>query len=99
VLTPVTSRYARLSCVPCRLLSPGTPDIRSPWRYLGWLIRQQRGRVALGVLWGCIWMLSQALVPAVIGTSIDALIRRDTGTPRAAGESGQPEPALHPGCG
>jgi ABC-type multidrug transport system fused ATPase/permease subunit len=57
---------------------PGTPDVRSPWRYLGWLLRQQRGPVALGILWGCIWMLSQALLPAVIGGSIDALIRRDT---------------------
>lgn len=57
---------------------PGTPDIRSAWHYLAWLLRQQRGRVALGILWGCIWMLSQALLPAVIGTSIDALIRRDT---------------------
>jgi hypothetical protein len=48
---------------------PGTPDTRSPWRYLAWLLRRQRGRVALGIGWGCIWMLSQALLPAVIGTS------------------------------
>ena len=40
--------------------------------------RQQRGSVALGIVWGCTWMLSQALMPAVIGASIDALIGRDT---------------------
>ena len=57
---------------------PGTPDCRSPWHYLAWLMRQQRGSVALGILWGCTWMLSQALMPAVIGASIDALIGRDT---------------------
>jgi len=57
---------------------PGTPDTRSPWRYLAWLVRRQRRNVALGIIWGCIWMLSQALLPAVIGTSVDALSRRDT---------------------
>ena len=57
---------------------PGTPDCRTPWHYLAWLMRQQRGSVALGILWGCTWMLSQALMPAVIGASIDALIGRDT---------------------
>jgi ABC-type multidrug transport system fused ATPase/permease subunit len=57
---------------------PGTPDIRSPWHYLGWLVRQQRAGVALGVFWGCTWMLSQALMPAVIGAAIDALLRRHT---------------------
>jgi ABC-type multidrug transport system fused ATPase/permease subunit len=57
---------------------PGTPDSRSPWHYLAWLVRQQRGSVALGIVWGCAWMLSQALMPAVIGASIDALISRDT---------------------
>jgi ABC-type multidrug transport system fused ATPase/permease subunit len=57
---------------------PGTPDIRSPWHYLAWLVRQQRAGVTLGVFWGCIWMLSQALLPAVIGAAIDALIQRHT---------------------
>jgi ABC-type multidrug transport system fused ATPase/permease subunit len=57
---------------------PGTPDITSPWRYLGWLVGRQKRTVALGVLWGCIWMVSQALMPAVIGASIDALIRRQS---------------------
>jgi ABC-type multidrug transport system fused ATPase/permease subunit len=55
---------------------PGTPDIGSPWHYLGWLVRVQRASVLLGVFWGCAWMIAQALVPAVIGAAIDALIRR-----------------------
>jgi ABC-type multidrug transport system fused ATPase/permease subunit len=57
---------------------PGTPDVRSPWHYLAWLVRQQKTGVTLGILWGCTWMLSQALMPAVIGAAIDALIQRDT---------------------
>jgi ABC-type multidrug transport system fused ATPase/permease subunit len=56
----------------------GTPAIGSPWRFLGWLIVQQRGRVALGMLWGCTWMVAQSLVPAVIGAAVDALIARQT---------------------
>ena len=55
---------------------PGTPDISTPWHYLGWLVRVQRASVALGVFWGCAWMIAQALMPAVIGSAIDALIRR-----------------------
>ena len=57
---------------------PGRPDVRSPWHYLAWLVRQQRTSVTLGIFWGCTWMISQALVPAVIGAAIDALIRRQT---------------------
>ena len=57
---------------------PGTPNISSPWRYLAWLVRKQKAGVSLGILWGSTWMLSQALMPAVIGAAIDALIRRQT---------------------
>jgi ABC-type multidrug transport system fused ATPase/permease subunit len=57
---------------------PGTPDVRSPWHYLAWLVRQQKTGVTLGIFWGCTWMLSQALMPAVIGAAIDALIQRHT---------------------
>jgi ABC-type multidrug transport system fused ATPase/permease subunit len=56
---------------------PGTPDIGSPWRYLRWLILQQRASMALGVLWGCTWMVAQSVVPAVIGAAVDALIARN----------------------
>src|SRR5450432_2998747 len=58
---------------------PGTADIRSPARYVWWLIGRQKASVALGVLWGCVWMVAQALVPAALGAAIDALVARRTG--------------------
>jgi ABC-type multidrug transport system fused ATPase/permease subunit len=39
---------------------------------------QQRASVLLGILWGCCWMIAQALVPAVIGSAVDALVSRNT---------------------
>jgi ABC-type multidrug transport system fused ATPase/permease subunit len=57
---------------------PGTPDLRSPARYITWLITRQKGPVALGVLWGCVWMVAQALAPAAIGAAIDGLVARQT---------------------
>ena len=56
---------------------PGVPDGRSATRYLGWLIRRFRltvyGAIGLGIL----WMLCQAVVPAVVGRAIDAATRHD----------------------
>jgi len=57
---------------------PGTPDISSPGHFLAWLVRQQWTRVSLGIFWGCAWMVCQALLPAVIGGAIDALLSRQT---------------------
>ena len=57
---------------------PGTAAIGSPWRFLLWLVGRQKGRVALGMLWGCTWMVAQSVVPAVIGSAVDALIARQT---------------------
>jgi len=34
--------------------------------------------MALGVLWGCTWMVAQSIVPADIGAAVDALISRQT---------------------
>ena len=34
--------------------------------------------MAMGVLWGCLWMVAQSIVPAVIGAAVDALISRQT---------------------
>ncbi len=61
------------------LEDPGTPDARSPARYLWWIIRGQRGTVAAGVLFGVLWMASQAFVPAAIGNAIDGVAEKDTG--------------------
>ncbi len=57
---------------------PGTPNLRSARSFLGWLLAQQKTSVALGVIWGCAWMIAQALVPAVIGAAVDALAARRT---------------------
>lgn len=50
---------------------PGTPDLRSPARFLLWLARRQWTTLLGGMLFGVLWMVSQALVPAAIGAAID----------------------------
>ncbi|WP_343954416.1 ABC transporter transmembrane domain-containing protein, partial [Nonomuraea longicatena] len=57
---------------------PGTPDIRSPLRYLLWNVKCQRGPLAIGVGFAILWWLGQALVPAVLGKGIDAVTAKDT---------------------
>src|SRR4030095_11172819 len=44
---------------------PGTPDLRSPARFLVWVARGQLGTLALGVVYGAIWMGSLAVVLAL----------------------------------
>lgn len=50
---------------------PGHPDRRSPRRYLVWVARTQRRALLGGIALGIVWMVSQALMPAVIGRAID----------------------------
>lgn len=50
---------------------PGTPDQRSPMRFLFWLARQQKTTLALNALFGIGWMVSQALLWAAVGAAID----------------------------
>ncbi|WP_067455674.1 ABC transporter transmembrane domain-containing protein [Actinomadura macra] len=59
---------------------PGSPDRRSPARYLLWLVRVQWRTCAAGAALGVLWMLSQALMPAAIGRAIgDGVVARDEG--------------------
>jgi ABC-type multidrug transport system fused ATPase/permease subunit len=51
---------------------PGTPDLRSPLRYLVWTGRQQLRPLLIGTAYGVLWMGAQALVPAAIGRGLDA---------------------------
>jgi ABC-type multidrug transport system fused ATPase/permease subunit len=51
---------------------PGTADARSPWRFLWWTLKGQWHTIALGMLFGTIWMTCSAVVPAIIGKAIDA---------------------------
>lgn len=53
------------------LAEPGTPDLRSPSRYLAWLARNQLRSLALPAFFGITWMLSQALLWAAVGAAID----------------------------
>jgi ABC-type multidrug transport system fused ATPase/permease subunit len=50
---------------------PGTPDLRSPTRFLLWVARGQVGTLALGVVYGVAWMGALAVVPALVGRAID----------------------------
>ncbi|MDQ3344542.1 MAG: ABC transporter ATP-binding protein, partial [Actinomycetota bacterium] len=53
------------------LADPGIPDTRSPLRLLGWLARMQWPTLLGGVGFGTVWMLAQAVTPALIGRAID----------------------------
>jgi ABC-type multidrug transport system fused ATPase/permease subunit len=50
---------------------PGTPDLRSPARFLLWVARGQLGTLALGIAYGVTWMGALAVVPALVGRAID----------------------------
>ena len=50
---------------------PGTADHRSPGRYLWWLARGQWHTLLLGMVFGIIWMSTQAVMPFVLGRAID----------------------------
>ncbi len=51
---------------------PGVPDTRSPLRLLLWTGRFQLPTLALGVVFGIIWMTAQALMPFAIGRAIQS---------------------------
>jgi len=53
------------------LADPGTADHRSPARFLWWMAKGQWHTLVLGMVFGIIWMSSQAVMPAVIGLAID----------------------------
>ncbi len=50
---------------------PGVPDTRSSGRLLWWLARMQWRTLAGGVFFATVWMLAQAVMPALIGRAID----------------------------
>jgi ABC-type multidrug transport system fused ATPase/permease subunit len=53
------------------LADPGTPDHRTPARYLLWVASGQKATLAGGMFFGVLWMTSQAFVPAILGRAID----------------------------
>ena len=59
---------------------PGTPDLRSPFRLLGWVGRGQWRTLAIAIGFGVVWMVSQALFPAAMSRAIDdGIIGKDGG--------------------
>ena len=50
---------------------PGTPDLRSPVRFLLRVTWLQRWTVLGGIAFGVLWMVCQALVPYALGRAID----------------------------
>jgi len=50
---------------------PGTPDLRSPTRFLVWVARGQVGTLVLAIGYGVVWMATLAVVPALVGRTID----------------------------
>ncbi len=57
---------------PLPVADPGTPETSSATRYLLWLARCQLGNIAIGMVFGIVWMLSGALMPYALGRGIDA---------------------------
>jgi ABC-type multidrug transport system fused ATPase/permease subunit len=50
---------------------PGSPDDRSAYRYLWWLVTRQRRRVAAGGVLGSLWMVGLTLPPYFLSRAID----------------------------
>jgi len=59
---------------------PGTPDHASPTRFLLWIARAQFRSLAGGAVLGIAWMLSQSMMPFVIGRAIDEGVIGKDGT-------------------
>lgn len=51
-------------------------DVRGPLRYLWWLVRRQKRRVAAGALLGSSWMVGLTLPPYLLSQAIDLGLRR-----------------------
>lgn len=50
----------------------GTPDTRSPARFLWWQARQQKGVLALALLMGVLTFGAQTVMPYVVGAALDS---------------------------
>ncbi|MDX6241218.1 MAG: hypothetical protein QOG10_6042 [Kribbellaceae bacterium] len=50
---------------------PGTPEHRTPARYLLWVAGGQKATLLGGMTFGILWMGAQAFVPAILGRAID----------------------------
>lgn len=51
--------------------NPGTPPVTTARAFLWWIARGQWTTLAAGMVFGVMWMVSQALIPATIARAID----------------------------
>lgn len=51
-------------------VDPGQPDLRSAGRLLWWVAANQKLTLAVGVIWGVVWMVAQALIPVAVGQGV-----------------------------
>ena len=56
---------------------PGTPDLTSVPRLFGWLVRGQLDQLSVGIVYGIVWMMSQAMIPGALGRGIQAASDKD----------------------
>ena len=59
------------------LADPGVPDTRSPGRLLWWIARGQWHTLMVAMSFGIVWMLAQAVTPALVGRAIDEGVAGD----------------------
>jgi ABC-type multidrug transport system fused ATPase/permease subunit len=72
------ARWIRHGGVRLPVEQPGEPDTRAPARLLVWVGRQQIPTLLAGIVFGVLWMLSQALMPFTIGRAIeDGIVQAD----------------------
>ena len=67
------------------LPDPGSPDLRSPGRFLAWLARSQRRGQWMSMLWGTLFLACRSAVPFCIGAGIQAVVEHRRGELWAAG--------------
>jgi ABC-type multidrug transport system fused ATPase/permease subunit len=78
VTLPASRRWLARARVHLPAEDPGAPDTRSATRFLLWVGRHQIGTLVAGVLFGILWMVSQALMPFTIGRAIeDGIVDHD----------------------
>ena len=59
---------------------PGHPEAETPLQLLLWVGRRQLGTIALGIAFGMVWMVAQALMPFAIGHAIaEGVVDEDRG--------------------
>ncbi|MEM8705902.1 MAG: ABC transporter ATP-binding protein [Actinomycetota bacterium] len=60
-----------------------TDSATPPGALIGWLLREQKGWIAIGITSGIVWMASYAAAPVAVGAAVDDLIDEPS-TGRAA---------------